>query len=222
MILGVVFDLDGTLIDSRADIVDAVTFTLRENGGRPRTADEIASYVGDGARILLARAFDLPTTDSRLDEALETFLAYYGRHGADHTTLMPGTQEALEALSGLPLSICTNKARVATELVVDRLGLRGSFECIVAGGDLPERKPHPMPLRHIASHLGVSTRSLLMVGDGPQDVECGRAAGARTVGVLGGFSDEATLRSAKPDALIHGLSELSALVARVGVPRERT
>jgi hypothetical protein len=90
MILGVVFDLDGTLIDSRADIVDAVTFTLREVGGRPRTADEIASYVGDGARVLLARAFDIPEADRRLDAALETFLEYYAHHGADRSALMPG------------------------------------------------------------------------------------------------------------------------------------
>lgn len=218
MILGVVFDLDGTLIDSRADIVDAVTFTLRELGGRQRTPDEIASYVGDGARMLLARALDLPMDHARLDEALETFLEYYGRHGADKTTLMPGTREALESLSSLPLAICTNKPRVTTELVVDRLGLRESFRFIVAGGDLPERKPHPMPLRHIASELGVAANALLMVGDGPQDVECGKAAGARVVGVLGGFSDEATLRTARPDALVRNLSELSVLVSRWSNP----
>jgi phosphoglycolate phosphatase len=218
MILGVVFDLDGTLIDSRADIVDAVTFTLRELGGPPRTPDEIASYVGDGARLLLARAFGLTMADRRLDEALETFLAYYGRHGADKTTLMPGTRETLESLSALPLSICTNKPRVATELVVARLGLQESFRFIVAGGDLPERKPHPMPLHHIASELGVTANALLMVGDGPQDVECGKAAGARTVGVLGGFSDEATLRAASPDAIVGSLSEVSALVSRWSDP----
>jgi phosphoglycolate phosphatase len=127
---------------------------------------------------------------------------------------MPGAREMLHSLSTLPLSICTNKPRVTTELVVDRLGLKKSFRLIVAGGDLPERKPHPMPLRHIASKLGVATEALLMVGDGPQDIQCGKAAGARTIGVLGGFSDEATLRAAKPDALVGSLPEVSALVSR--------
>jgi phosphoglycolate phosphatase len=214
MIRAVVFDLDGTLVDSRRDIVDAVTFALREANGPARTAAEIASYVGDGARMLLARAFDLPNDDARLDAALDSFLDYYGRHGADHTTLMPGASEALASLPPRKLAICTNKTRVATELVVDRLGLGRHFDVVVAGGDLPERKPHPLPLFHIAERLGIGPADLVMVGDGPQDVECGRAAGARTVGVLGGFSDDRTLSAAKPDVLVATLREVTAAIAR--------
>lgn len=208
MIRGVVFDLDGTLIDSRTDIVDAVTFTLRRMGGVTRTADEIASYVGDGARALLARAFGLPMTDERIDAALEQFLAYYGRHGADHTTLMPGAADAVARLSHLSLGICTNKPRVTTELVLKRLGLCDAFRVVVADGDLPERKPHARPLLHIAERFGVRPNELAMVGDGKQDIECGRAAGARTIAVLGGFSDEATLRRAHPDVLVSNIGDV--------------
>jgi phosphoglycolate phosphatase len=213
MIRCVVFDLDGTLVDSRADIVDAVTFTLREAGGPPRTAREIASYVGDGARMLLARAFDLPATDARLDAALDVFLAYYGRHGADQTTLMPGASQALSSLASIRLAICTNKPRVMTELVIGRLGLDGRFDVVVAGGDLPERKPHPLPLLHIAERLSLIPRDLVMVGDGPQDIACGRAAGTRTIAVSGGFSDDATLSAANPDVLIGSLAELADTIA---------
>lgn len=209
---GVVFDLDGTLIDSRRDIVESVEFTLREVGGPKRTPEQIASYVGDGARLLLSRALDLPKTDPKLDAALAVFLDYYGRHGADHTTLMPEAREALSALSALPLAICTNKPRMTTELVLDRLNIADRFRVVVADGDLPERKPHPLPLFHIAERFELRPGELVMVGDGTQDILCGRAAGARTVAVLGGFSAEPVLRACGPDALITHLGELPALV----------
>jgi phosphoglycolate phosphatase len=204
----VVFDLDGTLVDSRTDIVRAVRHVLGVRGGPVRTDDEIASFVGDGARSLLSRVLDVPADAPELHEALATYVAFYAEHPADHTTLMPGATAVLDELSHLPLAICTNKPRVATELVLSALGLSARFAVVVAGGDLERLKPDPAPLRRVAAQLDAPTTSLVMVGDGPQDVECGRAAGAFTIGVLGGFAPAAVLRASRPDVVVSTLRDV--------------
>jgi phosphoglycolate phosphatase len=211
--LGIVFDLDGTLIDSRVDIAEATNHALVHSGRTPLSIDEIASYVGDGARKLLARAARLEPEAAELDPLLQSFLDYYGAHATDHTTLLPGAYEALAALGHLPLALCTNKPRSTTEAVLANLRLPAEFSVLVAGGDLPKIKPDPLPLQHIAQALGLSTAQLMMVGDGPQDVLCAKAAGARSVGVEGGIQARERLIAAEPDVLIASLSELPELIA---------
>jgi phosphoglycolate phosphatase len=205
---GVVFDLDGTLVDSRDDIVQAVEFALRRHGHAVPSADVIASYVGDGARLLVARALGVAADDASVGPVLETFVAFYEAHPVDHTRPMPGALDALDALRGVPLALCTNKPRRITLEVISRLGLADRFSCVVAGGDVTRQKPHEEALLSIGAELGLSPSRLAMVGDGPQDVECGRAAGAYTVAVAGGFASTERLRTADPDILITGLSEL--------------
>jgi 2-phosphoglycolate phosphatase len=207
-----VFDLDGTLVDSRADIVSAVAFALAEHGAPARSAEEIASFVGDGARLLVARALGLPNGDTHVEAVLATYLARYEAHPVDATAPMPGALAVLEALSELPLALCTNKPRRVTELVLERLGLAEHFDIVVAGGDVGRGKPSPEPLLYAAERLGVPPSRVAMVGDGGQDVECGRAAGAFTIAVLGGFASEAVLRAACPDRIIASLVDLPALV----------
>ncbi|HMI90794.1 MAG TPA: HAD-IA family hydrolase [Polyangiales bacterium] len=209
-----VFDLDGTLIDSVLDIAEAANHALQGAGYPQRSVDEIRSFVGDGARSLVARAAELPLEDARLDALLETFLAYYTAHPTRFTELLPGAREALARFPELRIALCTNKPRVTTQAVLAGLGLEQSFSAIVAGGDLPQKKPDPAPLLHIAELLGLSPGELVMVGDGPQDVESARAAGARSIGVENGIADLARLRSAEPDAMIATLHDLPALIAR--------
>jgi phosphoglycolate phosphatase len=211
-----VFDLDGTLVDSRADIVSAVRFVLARFDAPVLTDDEIAGFVGDGARLLLSRAFRLAPGDPRLDPIFSAFLAHYTEHAADRTTLMPFARQVLDELRTLPLALCTNKPRGATERVLEALDLSRHFEVVVAAGDLPENKPSALPLRHIAERLGVPTTAMVMVGDGTQDVECGRAASAVTIGVLGGFAARERLESAHPDVLLGSLAELPAAIAGLG------
>jgi 2-phosphoglycolate phosphatase len=210
----VVFDLDGTLIDSRRDIAEAANAMLREHGLAPLPEHEIAGYVGDGARLLVARAARVAPEDGSVDALLESFLRHYAAHPADHTRLMPFVEQVLDELSLLPLSICTNKPRLTTELVLGALGLEGRFQHIVAGGDLPAQKPDPAPLQRIAGELGLMPTELVMVGDGPQDVECARRAGARSVGVPGGILPRERLVLAQPDVLIESLRELPGIVRR--------
>lgn len=213
----VVFDLDGTLIDSRGDIVAAVNHALIGVGRNPLPAISITRHVGDGARTLLARCAQLSEYADEIERMLQLFISFYTEHPVDFTRWMPGAQETLEDLGELPdlaLGICTNKPRSTTEAVLAALGVRTRFRALVAGGDTVEKKPAPGPLLHMAKLLGASPDAMVMVGDGPQDVECARNAGCRSVGVVGGFSSRERLLSAHPDVLLEDMSRLVEVVKR--------
>ena len=213
--LGVVFDLDGTLIDSRQDIAESANHALAEHGLPTLSVSEIASYVGDGARPLLARAARLAPDAPALDALLLTFLAYYAEHPTDHTLLLPGVQEALTQLSHLPLALCTNKRRAITDAVLANLRLPVRFQVLVGGGDLPKSKPDPLPLLHIAERLGLTPAELVMVGDGAQDIACAKAAGAHSIGVEGGIQGQEQMLLAGPDFVVKTLAELPAVIERL-------
>lgn len=209
---GVVFDLDGTLVDSCEDIAQAANFCLAGAGFPPRTTAEVQTFIGDGSRVLLARASGLSTADPLLDEMLERFFVYYTAHSIDHTRLLPGVRDVLAALSHLPLALCTNKPRVTTLAMLEGLGIDAAFDAVVAAGDVPHHKPHPAPLQRVAELLGVSCERLVLVGDGPQDVECARAAGSRSIGISEAIIVPLErLRAARPDALVP-LVEVPALI----------
>jgi phosphoglycolate phosphatase len=213
---GVVFDLDGTLIDSSQDIASAANEALALHGYAERDHRDIARFVGDGARRLMCRASELPLDDPRLDALVEGFVACYSAHPTDRTVLMPGARIALAELSGHPMAVCTNKPRSVTDLVLTSLGIGGFFGIVVGGGDFPSPKPHPEPVLAIARHFGVAASELVIVGDGPQDIECARAVGARAVGVRGPFAGDRLLE-AGPDALIESLDRLPALLEEWGL-----
>lgn len=212
----VVFDLDGTLIDSRGDVVASVNHALARTGRAPMAAAAIVRHIGDGARSLMARVARLPEGSPEVDALVEHFVAYYAEHPVDFTRWMPGAQEALESLGGiegLALGLCTNKPRATTDAVLAALGVRTRFRVTVAGGDLSEKKPAAAPLLHAAGVLGVPIEAVVMVGDGPQDVECARRAGARSVAVPG-FAPRERVLAAMPDVMVEGLREVVEVVRR--------
>jgi phosphoglycolate phosphatase len=212
---GVVFDLDGTLVDSRRDIAEAANHALGKNGFAQLPHDELESYVGDGAPALLSRAARLDATDEKVRVLVADFLDYYAEHPIDHTALMPGALRALDELESYALGVCTNKPRRTSLAVLEGLELDARFSGVVAGDDLPERKPHPAPVLEAARRIGVPVSEVIMVGDGPQDVLSGRAAGAYTVGVRGGIQAFERLAAAEPHAVIDTLAELPELVSRL-------
>lgn len=214
VVRAVVFDLDGTLVDSRRDIAEAANHALEKSGRARLSHAELESYVGDGAPPLLARAARLDVTDPKTTAMVADFLDYYAAHPVDYTTLMPGAMAALSALAHYPLGVCTNKPRRTSLAVLEGLGLSNRFGSLVAGDDLPQRKPHPSMLLEAARQLGVPIANVVMVGDGPQDVESGRAAGAFTVGVRGGIQAVERLVASRPGALIETLAELPEALAR--------
>jgi len=212
--LGIVFDLDGTLIDSRLDIANSANHALGAHGFATLSVGEISDYVGDGARLLLARAARLEPSAPALDALLATFVAYYGEHPTDHTRLLPGAHEALSELGHLPLALCTNKPASITKHVLANLRLAGTFQVVVGGGDLAKTKPDPLPLRYIAEKLGLTPSELVMVGDGAQDILCAKAAGAHSVGVEGGMQRHELLLASEPDVLLKSLFELPVALER--------
>lgn len=211
-VAGVVFDLDGTLVDSCEDIARAANYCLEGAGFPARTTAEIQDFIGDGSRVLLARATGLAATDPTLDEMLERFFVYYTAHAVDHTRLLPGAREVLTALAHLPRALCTNKPRVTTLALLEGLGIDGEFDVVVAAGDVPHHKPHPAPLERVSELLGVPCAQLVLVGDGPQDVACAKAAGARSIGISEAIIVPLErLRAAGPDAIV-ALADVPALI----------
>lgn len=204
-----VFDLDGTLVDSRRDIAEAANATRVAFGREPIPDEQILAMVGDGARALVARVFELPLDDPDVDERLSTFRRIYEADPCRHATLLPGAREALAI--GLPAALVTNKPRGITLLLLDGLGIAPAFGAVWGGDDGP-LKPDPAGVAAVLATLGVPAAQAWMIGDGPQDVGAGKAAGCFTVAVPGIAERERLLASA-PDHLIDSLAELPDLVA---------
>jgi phosphoglycolate phosphatase len=207
-----IFDLDGTLIDSKTDLVNSVNATRAWMNLDPLSVELISSYVGNGAPNLIKRA--LPdATDPQLEEALKYFFAYYKEHMLDATVLYPGVREALDELhaANKSMAILTNKAVRFSQTLIQRLDLHNHFFQIYGGNSFEEKKPHPMGLQKLMQERSVQPERTIMIGDSSIDILTARAAGAKSVGVTWGFQPE-SLATAPPDLLINDLRELTALV----------
>jgi len=180
------------------------------------TPNLISSFVGDGARVLLARATRLSETAPELDELLQRYLEYYEAHPCDFSKWVDGAPQVLDRVAelDLPIGLCTNKDRPVTEAVLAALGVRTRFRAIYAGGDGPGKKPAPGPLLALAKQLNVEPTSLVMVGDGPQDVECARRTGCRVIGVLSAYSPRDRISAAQPDVVLDSLVDLPDVIRR--------
>lgn len=198
-------DLDGTLVDSRGDLVAAVNALLAEMGREPLSEEVVTGFIGRGARNLVTRSLEAsggPPGDVPEGVVLR-WLDLYGDRCLDRTRPYPGAVAALEALlgAGWRLGVVTNKPSAPTGRILAALGLATRFDVVLGGDSLPERKPSGTPLRHALDVLGVAARDAWMVGDSDVDVLAGRAAGVRTVGCLWGIGDRDRLLRAGPDAL---------------------
>jgi phosphoglycolate phosphatase len=207
-----IFDLDGTLVDSRADIASACNAALTAEGALPLPDDQILGFVGDGAPALVARALAASVGAARAaelrDRTLAAFQEHYEAHPCARTVLLPGAREVLQ--TSLPSAVVTNKPRAVAELVLDGLAIRSAFAAVWGGGDGP-LKPDPAGVRSVLKAVGVAAAEAWMIGDGPQDVLAGKAAGAFTIAIPG-IADEARLRDACPDLMVSSLLEVAELV----------
>lgn len=217
----VIFDLDGTLIDSRLDLVHSVNAALRHIGRPELPEDVIASYVGDGAPVLIQRALGGEAVDEALiRKGLEFFLSYYREHKLDHTTVYPGVADALAAVQGasnghpraLPrkLAVLTNKPVVPSRAIVEALGLGTYFSQVYGGNSFPTKKPDPEGVRRILEENGVAAAHAVIVGDSHVDVRTGRNASLATIGVTYGFAPH-TFEDEMPDVLVDHPQELAEL-----------
>jgi phosphoglycolate phosphatase len=221
-----IFDLDGTLIDSRLDLIHSVNATLHHLGRPALEGDVIASYVGDGAPALIRRALGDADTDSNNEavarRALEYFLGYYRVHKLDHTTLYAGIRETLAQLakpsngnsSSSPprqMAVLTNKPVHPSRDIIRVLGLADFFVRVYGGNSFPTKKPDPLGVQTILNETGVPPEESLMIGDSSVDVMTGRNGGLWTCGVTYGFAPH-TLESVPPDVLIERPRELGELL----------
>jgi phosphoglycolate phosphatase len=213
-----IFDLDGTLIDSRLDLVHSVNAMLRHFGRHALPAEAIAAMVGDGAPMLVQRALGDPRDHALLKQALEYFLSYYREHKLDHTHVYAGIPEALALLrrsngaGERTMAVLSNKPVVPSRQIVQALGLASFFMQVYGGNSFSTKKPDPEGALQLMREAGVRPRETVIVGDSSIDVLTGRNAGAWTCGVAYGFAPH-TLQAPAPDLLVHSPRELASALA---------
>jgi phosphoglycolate phosphatase len=210
----VVFDLDGTLIDSRLDLIHSVNAMLRHVGRAELDGDVVASYVGDGAPTLIRRVLGDVEGERFFEEGLQYFLAYYKEHKLDHTTVYAGIPEALKQIrgngAGRKMAVLSNKPVNPSRAIVEALGLAPFFISVYGGNSFETKKPDPLGVRAILEEAGVPPDRALIVGDSSVDVLTGRHSGLSTCGVTYGFAPH-TLEGVQPDVVIDSPQELQEL-----------
>ena len=212
------FDLDGTLIDSKRDLVQSVNATLREMGRADLPEDLVASYVGSGAPVLISRALGGAASAAEQQSALKFFLAYYEQHKLDFTREYPGVRETLEKLRGVPMTVLTNKPVNISVRVLEGLGLAGFFRAIYGGDSFATKKPDPLGANTILSELGIPAAEAAMVGDSEVDVQTARNVGMISAIVNFGFGTH-DREMYRPDIYLNRMEELLPLIADGVSPR---
>ena len=205
-----IFDLDGTLIDSKLDLVHSVNAARGLMGLSPISEELVASYVGNGAPVLMRRALGPEASETDVQRALEYFLSYYREHMLDNTSLYPGVREALDRLhqAGSKLAVLTNKPVRFSRAIVEGLGLGGHFFQVYGGNSFAQKKPDPIGIETLLLESGVVRELTIMVGDSGVDVQTARNAGVKACGVTYGFQPE-TFDQNPPDLLIDNMEALA-------------
>ena len=212
-----IFDLDGTLIDSRLDLIHSINAMLRHFKRSELPGDVVASYVGDGAPMLVRRALGDPKDEAFLKEALEYFLGYYRVHKLDFTHVYDGIREMLASLrasngSGRSMAILSNKPVNPSRAIVEALGMAEFFIHVYGGNSFPTKKPDAQGARALLKETHTRPEQALIIGDSSIDVLTGRAATMWTCGVTYGFAPH-SLALAPPDVIVDSPHDLTELLA---------
>jgi phosphoglycolate phosphatase len=206
----VIFDLDGTLIDSSIDLANSVNATRAHLGLPPIENEVVYSYVGNGAPVLIRKALGPEYSEKAVEDALQFFLGYYREHMLDNTVLYPGVREALDRFraAGIPMAVLTNKPVRFSEAIVDGLGLASHFIRVYGGNSFDFKKPHPVGVEKLMDESGARREETVMVGDSGVDVQTARNAKITACGVTWGFQPE-TFTAHPPDFLVDKPEELA-------------
>jgi phosphoglycolate phosphatase len=210
----VIFDLDGTLIDSRLDLIQSVNAMLRHVKHPELPGEAVASYVGDGAPMLVRRALGDPDDEHFFKQALEFFLAYYREHKLDHTRVYEGIPEALKTIQSngtqRKMAVLSNKPVFPSRAIVEALGLADFFVRVYGGNSFETKKPDPLGVNTLLRETGTAPENTMIVGDSSIDVLTGRNSGIVTCGVTYGFAPH-TLCEVPPDLTVNSPQELGGL-----------
>jgi phosphoglycolate phosphatase len=212
-----IFDLDGTLIDSKLDLAASVNAARAHMDLDPIDNDVVYSYVGNGAPELIRRALGEMGTPENVQRALGFFLTYYRDHKLDHTVLYPGVRDALDRLLGnnVAMAVLTNKPVRISQAIVEGLGLAAHFQRVYGGNSFEYKKPHPIGVDTLIAECQADRERTIMVGDSSVDVQTARNARVTACGVSWGFQPE-TFAEHPPDLLIDHMTELAEFVIARG------
>lgn len=206
-----IFDLDGTLVDSKTDLTASVNHIRQQFDLPVLTEAEIARFIGNGALMLIRRVLGAKATEANVQAGLQMFLSYYRAHMLDCTALYPGVRETLERLADCKLAVLTNKPVHFSCAMLDGLGIYKHFAAVYGGNSFDHKKPDPVGVFQILSDTKGNRERTWMIGDSSVDVLTGRNAGIKTCGVTYGYATE-TFKDVPPDFLIDNFSDLEALV----------
>ena len=206
----IIFDLDGTLIDSSQDIALAVNVALQSLGLHPWPVSEIKKMIGHGARELVKRA--LSYKEDHFKAAFKAFSDHYSKNLLTHTRLYPGAKEVLQKLKTKKMAVLSNKRQSFCDPIIDGLSVRSYFQWVYGGDRLHEKKPSPVPIEHLLKEANVAPARALIVGDSSIDIEAGKLARIRTVGFYNGLCPKAEVENAKPDFLVSHFEQLSSFL----------
>lgn len=209
------FDLDGTLIDSRLDLTHSVNATLRHMGRPELPHEEIYKLVGSGAAILVQRALGKGASEEESQRGLEYFLGYYREHMLDSTMTYPGVREGLEMLKHRPMAVLTNKPVKFSQAILAGLGLARYFRVVYGGNSFGTKKPDPEGARAVLQDFQASPAEAMLVGDSDVDVRTARNASIWCCGVSYGLGPEG-FQAHPPDLLLNSLTDLPAHLDHAG------
>jgi phosphoglycolate phosphatase len=220
----IIFDLDGTLVDTARDITEALNHAIKPHGLGPVSVEETTSLIGEGTTRLIEKA--LAPLGEKLGEAndeavkavLKSFLDYYSENLAMHSRLYPNVKETLWKLTVFEKAVLSNKREDLSRRLLEDLGVAGEFTLIAGSDTTSSRKPSPEPVRYVLRATGTRPEDALMIGDSPYDIEAAKGAGVKTVAVTYGYRDRALLKDA--DHVIEDMGELPPLLKKMkSVPR---
>jgi phosphoglycolate phosphatase len=208
----IIFDLDGTLVDSSIDICNAINYAIEPYGVPPITVEETIRLVGEGITRLMEKVIEREGISADRDELTERFLEYYSAHLIDNTTVYPGVIATFKKLNGYKKAVISNKREALSVRTLNDLGLMEYLDLVVGSDTTAERKPSPVPLKYTMERLGASPDETVIVGDSNYDIEAGKAAGISTVAVTYGYRPLEMLKAA--DVMIGSMKELPEILRR--------
>jgi phosphoglycolate phosphatase len=214
----IIFDLDGTLIDSAKDLAISMNATREQFGMTPLDANLIYSFVGNGVAVLVRRALGADAPEPMVAEALRFFLQFYRAHALEHTQLYPGVREMVDGLAreGHTLAVLTNKPIRISRDILSALGFAATFPRVYGGDSFAQKKPDPIGIRTLMAETCAAAQETWMVGDSGVDIQTARNAGVRSCGVAWGFQP-AAFETDPPDLLVETPAELLRFLT-VAVP----